>query len=102
VVQQQNNGKRLLSEGRFVVRAIKLLRTGKQKGLHAAGGFTDAFRQYYGMAKDADILPGLQRLEKRGTIAIRPNSKGVILYLPSEAPKAKLTGELVLKTMKLA
>lgn len=75
------NGKMDMLE--FSKRAILKLRTDKSKGIHSVfSGFNAAFKEYYGVeAKDAlnDLVDG-------GKIVRIPCRKGVMLYLPEDAP----------------
>ena len=66
-----------LSKEEFVLQAIKKLRTGNYKGIHAVySGFNEAFREYF----NEDPIKATEELEKKGIISLKPVKGGVILY----------------------
>ena len=72
-----------LSEEEFTHRAIRILREGDHKGIHAVySGFNGAFREYFG----TDPVAAMSRLEAVGKVVVRPARGGAILYIPGEAP----------------
>lgn len=67
----------------FKMAIVKLRDTSKSRGIHSVfSGFNEAFRQYF----DEDPIRVTQELAKEGKIEIRPVKKGVMIYLPGEAP----------------
>jgi len=75
---------RKLNYEEFVKMAILKLRdTSKSRGIHAVfSGYNQAFREYF----DEDPIKVTQELASKGKIEIRPAKKGVMIYLPGEAP----------------
>ena len=83
----------------FVKLAIVKLRTGNFKGIHSVfSGFNEAFKRYYG---DGDPIETTNGLAESGKIALRPVKRGVMLYLPEEAPSFADKAELALRKMGL-
>jgi len=76
-----------LGHEEFVTRAILNLRDiSKSRGIHCVfSGFNAAFRQYF---RD-DPVDAVKQLAKDGKIEIRPVRKGVMIYLPGEAPASR-------------
>lgn len=75
----------VLTHGEFVEKAIKALRTKGYKGIHTVySGFNAAFKDYF---KGDDPIAVTTALAAIGAIVIRPVKKGVMLYLPSDAPQ---------------
>ncbi len=88
-----------ISQEAFVKLAIVKLRTGNFKGIHSVfSGFNEAFKRYYG---DADPIETTNALSENGKIALRPVKRGVMLYLPEEAPEFADKAELALRKMGL-
>jgi hypothetical protein len=88
-----------MSDEAFVKLAIVKLRTGNFKGIHSVfSGFNEAFKRYFG---DADPVEATNRLAETGKIALRPVKRGVMLYLPDEAPSFADKAELALRKMGL-
>ncbi|MDH4198556.1 MAG: hypothetical protein OEW05_14170 [Candidatus Aminicenantes bacterium] len=88
-----------MSQEAFVKLAIVKLRTGNFKGIHSVfSGFNEAFKRYYG---DADPIDTTNNLAETGKIALRPVKRGVMLYLPEEAPEFADKAELALRKMGL-
>jgi hypothetical protein len=78
-----------LSYEEFFNKAIISLRDiSKSYGIHAVwSGFNDAFRRYY----NDDPIQVMKALASQGKIEIRPAKRGVMIYLPGEAPKSRAT-----------
>ena len=77
-------GNERLSEEEFTLQAIKRLRKGSYKGIHAVySGFNTAFRQYFG----TDPVASMERMAKAGKVVLRPAKGGVVMYHPKDAPK---------------
>lgn len=88
-----------MSHEEFVKLAIVKLRTGNFRGIHSVfSGFNEAFKRYYG---DADPIETTNALSEKGRIALRPVKRGVMLYLPEEAPEFADKAELALRKMGL-
>lgn len=86
-----------LSQAEFVKKAIVTLRKSPYKGIHSVySGFNEAFRSYF----NEDPIKWTNQLATEGVIETRPARRGVMLYLPGEAP-ARNTGKDVLKKMGL-
>ncbi len=79
--------KKKLSYEDFYKRSIlKLRNVSKSSGIHCVfSGFNEAFREYYG----EDPVKVTQELASKGKIEIRPVKRGVMIYLPGEAPKSR-------------
>lgn len=87
-----------LTHEEFVSLAILKLRTGNFRGIHTVfSGFNEAFKLYFEGENPVEVT---SRLAEEGKIAIRPARRGVVLYLPEEAPQAS-RGENALKKMGL-
>lgn len=70
----------------FKMAILKLRNISKSRGIHSVfSGFNEAFRQYYG----EDPVKVTQELANEGKIVIRPAKKGVMIYLPGEAPQSR-------------
>jgi hypothetical protein len=88
-----------ISQEEFVKLAIVKLRTGNFRGIHSVfSGFNEAFKKYYG---DGDPIATTNALAEAGTIALRPVKRGVMLYMPEEAPEFADKAELALRKMGL-
>ncbi len=76
-----------LSYEDFFKKAILRLRNlSKSRGIHSVfSGFNDAFRKYF----NEDPIKVTQELATKGIIEIRYAKKGVMIYLPGEAPKSR-------------
>ena len=62
---------------------LALRNTDKSLGIHSVfSGFNQAFREYY----DEDPVEITTMLAEQGDIVTRPVKKGVMVYLPEEAP----------------
>lgn len=86
-----------LTHAEFVKKAIVSLRKDPYKGIHSVySGFNEAFRAYF----NDDPIKWTIQLAEEGVIETRPARRGVMLYLPGEAP-ARSTGKDVLKKMGL-
>ena len=86
-----------LSQVEFVKKAIASLRKEPYKGIHTVySGFNEAFRAYF----NEDPIQCTNQLASEGAIEIRPVKRGIMLYLPGEAPERN-TGQDVLKKMGL-
>lgn len=86
-----------LSQAEFVKKAIVTLRKSPYKGIHSVySGFNEAFRSYF----NEDPIKWTTQLAAEGTIETRPARRGIMLYLPGEAPE-RSTGKDVLKKMGL-
>ncbi len=82
----------------FVVLAVQRLRTGSFKGIHSVfSGFNEAFKIYY---KEGNPIDATEQLAAAGKIVLRPTKRGVMIYLPGEAPDSN-RGEAALKKMGL-
>jgi hypothetical protein len=78
--------KKLNHEEFFKVAIVKLRNPSKSQGIHSVfSGFNEAFRKYFG----DDPIKVTQELAGKGKIEIRPVKKGVMIYLPGEAPKSR-------------
>ncbi len=76
--------KEKIGEEEFVIRAIQRLRKPPYKGIHSVySGFNRAFKEHFGK----NPVEVTKKLADEGKIAIRPVKGGVMLYIPSEAPK---------------
>ncbi|HOM97419.1 MAG TPA: hypothetical protein PLY41_03870 [Acetomicrobium sp.] len=65
---------------------LKLRDTSKSKGIHSVfSGFNQAFREYF----NEDPITITQDLASKGKIEVRPVKKGIMIYLPGEAPRSK-------------
>lgn len=86
-----------LSQAEFVKKAIVTLRKSPYKGIHSVySGFNEAFRSYF----NEDPIKWTTQLAAEGTIETRLARRGIMLYLPGEAPE-RSTGKDVLKKMGL-
>jgi hypothetical protein len=87
-----------VSHEEFVSLAILKLRTGNFRGIHSVySGFNEAFKLYFEGENPVQITG---KLAEDGKIVIRPTKRGVMLYLPGEAPQSN-RGENALKKMGL-
>jgi len=87
-----------MSYEEFVILAIQKLRTGNFRGIHSVfSGFNEAFKVYF---TDGNPIEITGQLADAGKIVLRPTKRGVMLYLPGEAPEAN-RGETALKKMGL-
>jgi len=87
-----------MSYEEFVILAIQRLRTGNFKGIHSVfSGFNEAFKLYF---RDANPIEITGQLADARKIILRPTKRGVMLYLPGEAPEST-RGEAALKKMGL-
>lgn len=74
-----------LSKEMFVTKAIESLRKDGYKGIHSVfSGFNEAFKGYF---PGDDPVQTTNALATDGKIVIRPAKKGVMLYMPDDAPK---------------
>ncbi len=90
--------KKKMTHEEFVTLAILKLRTGNFKGIHTVfSGFNEGFKLYFEGENPVDATTALA---DEGKIAIRPAKRGVMLYLPGEAPQGS-RGENALKKMGL-
>lgn len=65
---------------------LKLRNVSKSRGIHSVfTGFNEAFRKHFG----EDPVKVTQELASKGKIEIRPVKRGVMIYLPGEAPKSR-------------
>lgn len=93
---EKDQGERL-TQAEFVKKAIVSLRKDPYKGIHSVySGFNEAFRSYF----NDDPIKWTNQLAAEGVIETRPVRRGIMLYLPGEAP-ARSTGKEVLKKMGL-
>lgn len=70
----------------FKMAILKLRDISKSRGIHSVfSGFNQAFREYFG----EDPIKVTQELASEGKIEIRPVKKGVMIYLPGEAPQSR-------------
>lgn len=70
----------------FKMAILKLRDTSKSHGIHSVfSGFNQAFREYF----DQDPIKVTQELASEGKIVIRPVKRGVMIYLPGEAPRSR-------------
>jgi hypothetical protein len=70
----------------FKMAILKLRNISKSHGIHSVfSGFNQAFRAYFG----EDPVKVTQELANNGKIEIRPVKRGVMIYLPGEAPKSR-------------
>jgi len=87
-----------LSHEEFVSLAVQKLRTDRFKGIHSVySGFNEAFKLYFEGENPVDVTI---KIAADGKITIRPVKRGVMLYLPGEAPQGA-RGEIALKKMGL-
>jgi hypothetical protein len=87
-----------MSHEEFVTLAILKLRTGNFKGIHTVfSGFNEGFKLYFEGENPIEATGGLA---DEGKIVIRAAKRGVMLYLPGEAPQGS-RGENALKKMGL-
>lgn len=81
----QEEGK-LHHEDFFKLAILNLRDTSKSYGIHSVfSGFNEAFRRHFG----EDPVRVTQELAKQGKIEIRPVKRGVMIYLPGEAPTSR-------------
>jgi len=77
---------KLSYEDFFKMAILKLRDLSKSHGIHSVfSGFNQAFREYFG----EDPIKVTQELVNNGKIEIRPVKRGVMIYLPGEAPKSR-------------
>lgn len=70
----------------FKIAILKLRNISKSRGIHSViSGFNQAFREYFG----EDPIKITQELVNKGKIEIRPVKRGVMIYLPGEAPQSR-------------
>lgn len=86
--------KRLSHEDFFKKAILRLRDISKSRGIHSVfSGFNQAFREYF----DEDPVKVTQDLASKGKIEIRPVKRGVMIYLPGEAPRSRAeTGKAAL------
>lgn len=78
--------KKLNYEEFFKMAILKLRDISKSRGIHSVfSGFNQAFREYFG----EDPIKVTQELAGNGKIEIRPVKRGVMIYLPGEAPQSR-------------
>jgi hypothetical protein len=78
--------KKLDYEEFFKMAILKLRDISKSRGIHSVfSGFNQAFREYFG----EDPIKVTQELASKGKIEIRPVKRGVMIYLPDEAPQSR-------------
>ena len=76
------NGK--LSHKQFTHKAIKVLRKEGYKGIHSVfSGFNAAFKEYF----DTDAIVATTALQTAGDLVVIPAKRGVMLYIPGDAPE---------------
>lgn len=76
-----------LTEEKFILRAIRNLRTPPYKGINPViSGFNKAFRAYYG--EGADPVAATKKLADRGVLVIIPAKKGVTIFTVADAAAA--------------
>jgi len=72
-----------ISKDEFVFRAIKKCRKPPYKGIHTVySGFNQVFREYFG----EDPIGQVNRMIEAKKIYGHPAKKGVMIYLPEDAP----------------
>jgi hypothetical protein len=82
----EENPNTISHEEFFKIAVIKLRDLSKSRGIHSVfSGFNDAFRKVY----NVDVVAVTQELAATGKIEIRPAKRGVMIYLPGEAPKSR-------------
>lgn len=80
------SSEKLSYEDFFKKAILKLRDTAKSRGIHSVfSGSSQAFRDYFG----EDPVAITQRLAETGEIQIRPVKRGVMIYLPGEAPQSR-------------
>jgi len=78
--------KKLNYEDFFKNAILKLRDLSKSRGIHSVfSGFNQAFREYF----EEDPVKITQELVEQGKIKIRPVKRGVMIYLPGEAPRSR-------------
>ena len=83
---------RKLTEGEFVLQAIKKLRKEPFRGIHSVySGFNEAFRKYFG----TNPVEATSRLAAEGKLETRPFKGGAMLFFPGEAPKRPSAEEVI-------
>lgn len=88
-----------LTHEEYVRKAIISLRKKGYKGIHSVfSGFNKAFRAYF---EDDDPVEIMNKLAQERKVVIRPAKKGVMIYLPEDAPPPRMTGDEALKKMGL-
>lgn len=71
----------------FKMAILRLRDISKSRGIHSVfSDFNNAFREYFG----EDPVKVTQELAQKGKIEIRPVKKGVMIYLPGEAPPSRV------------
>lgn len=77
---------KLSYEDFFKMAILRLRNPSKSRGIHSVfSGFNEAFRKYF----NEDPIKVTQELASKGIIEIRYAKKGVMIYLPGEAPKSR-------------
>lgn len=88
-----------LSHEEFVRKAIISFRKRGYKGIHTVfSGFNKAFKNYFEGENPIDIT---KKLAEEGKIVLRPAKKGVMIYLPEDAPPERISADDALKKMGL-
>ncbi len=78
--------RRLNREEFFKMAVLRLRDKSKSLGIHSVfSGFNQAFREYFG----EDPVQVTQEFASAGKIEIRPVKRGVMIYLPGEAPQSR-------------
>lgn len=91
---EKKTGKKL-TEAEFAKKAILKLRKDGYKGIHTVfSGYNAAFKDYF---DGADPIKATNRLVEEGEIAMRFVKKGVMIYLPDDAPEQGDSGKAALK-----
>jgi len=73
-----------LSHKQFTYKAIRVLRKEGYKGIHSVfSGFNAAFKEYFA----TDPIVTTTALQKAGDLVVVPAKKGVMLYIPGDAPE---------------
>lgn len=83
-----------ISYEEFFRKAILNLRDlSKSRGIHSVfSGFNQAFREYY----NEDPISVTQEIARQGKIEILPSKRGIMIYLPGEAPKPPIESQKIL------
>jgi len=86
MAMDEKKDKKLNYEDFYKAAILRLRDTSKSKGIHSVfSGFNGAFREYFG----EDPVKVTQELNSQGKIEVRPAKRGVMIYLPGEAPTSK-------------
>ena len=88
------SGNPSLSEEEFVTEGIRKLRKEPYRGIHSVfSGFNEAFRKHF----NKDPIEFTSKMVSAGKLEIIPlrSGKGVMLFLPGEAPKRPSAEEII-------